>query len=321
MEPTSNRNASEEIRSVRKWFLLALVLSLGVHWLLYEYFSGKRLEHFAFSAPGTQRLVQRPFTVKKVTINEELLKPAETPRPKQPTPPPKIIPAEDKPQVENLPTDVRFTPQTPAGTEAAKAITSDKPRVETGKIPSPASSDQLNRELDSITDQLASKNAPKIAAGKGGGVPDSTENGRDDPASEGYSNIDKLLSQSGPLKGSVAPVNMPGGALFEYDSAVLRDDAIGTLRKLGTLIQRNPRSTFGIEGYTDSFGSPDYNQELSRKRAEAVKDWLVTNMKLDPAKIQTKGFGSSHYIDPPTGTREQQARNRRVEIVIRTPKE
>jgi outer membrane protein OmpA-like peptidoglycan-associated protein len=317
----SNCTASEETRSVRKWFLLALVLSLGVHCLLYVYLAGKKLEHFAFSAPGTQRLVQRPFTVKKVTINEELLKPAETPKPKQATPPPKIVPSDEKPQVENLPTDVRFTPNAPAGSEAAKAITTEKPRVETGKIPSPASSDQLNRELDSITDQLASKNAPKIVAGKGGGVPDSTENGHDDPASAGYSNIDTLLSQSGPLKGSVAPVNMPGGALFEYDSATLREEAIETLRKLGALIQRNPRSTFSIEGYTDSFGSPDYNLKLSAERAEAVKAWLVANMKLDPAKIQTKGFGSTHFITPATGTREAQAPNRRVEIVIRTPKE
>jgi len=109
--------------------------------------------------------------------------------------------------------------------------------------------------------------------------------------------------------------------LFEYDSATLRKEAIETLSKLGILIERNPRATFSIEGYTDSFGTSEYNKKLSTARAEAVKTWLVTNMKLDPAKIQTKGLGSTKFITPATGSREEQAPNRRVEIVIRTPKD
>lgn len=321
MEPTSANDASET-RSVRKCFVLALILSLGVHCLLYVYFSSQKLEHFAFSAPSTQRLVRRPFTVKKVTINEDLLKPAETPAPqKRATPPPRVVTADEKPQLDKLPTDVRFTPNATPGGEAAKAITTEKPRVEAGKIPAPASNEQVDRELDSIKDQIGSKHAPTVVAGTGGGVPNSTANGRDDPGAAGYSNIDTLLSQAGQLKGSVAPVNMPGGALFEYDSAVLRENAIETMRKLGTLIERNPRSTFSIEGYTDSFGSSQYNLKLSQARADAVKAWLIANMKVDPAKIQSKGLGSTHFIDPANGTREQQAHNRRVEIVIRTPKE
>lgn len=319
MESTSSHNASE-VRSIRKWFLVALILSLAIHGLLYGVFRSKKLDRFAFSAP-TERLIPRAFTVKKVTIPEELLKPAETPKPveKQPDPA-KIIPT-DKPEVDQLPTDVRLSPSTPAGTELAKAIAAEKPRVEAGKIASPEINRQLEKQVDSIKEQIVSKNAPKVVASEGGGVPDSKTNGRDDAgAGASYSNIDSLLSQSGPLTGNVAPVNMPGGALFEYDSAVLRENAIETLRKLGTLIERNPRSTFSIEGYTDSFGSPDYNLKLSQARAEAVKAWLVTHMKLDPAKIQTKGFGSTHFIAPATGTREEQAPNRRVEIVIRTPK-
>ena len=113
---------------------------------------------------------------------------------------------------------------------------------------------------------------------------------------------------------------MPGGALFEYNSAILLPQAIETLRKIGTLISRNPRATFSIEGHTDSFGTPEYNQKLSEARAEAVKAWLIQDMHLNPAQIQTCGFGSARLIAPATGTKEEQAINRRVEIVIRTPK-
>ena len=42
------------------------------------------------------------------------------------------------------------------------------------------------------------------------------------------------------------------------------------LEKLGTLIKRNPKATFMIEGYTDSFGPFDYNLDLSQRRAESV---------------------------------------------------
>ena len=314
MSPTN----APEVRALRKWFLLALVISLAFHGLLYEFFSSKKLERFTFSGP-TDRLVPRAFTVKKVVINEELLKQTETPEVKKAEPPKTII-QNDKPTADKLPSDIRFTPSAPPAGDLAKAIVADKPRVEAGKIASPVTNAQVEKELDSIRDKIAAKNAPKIIAGAGGGIPDSLGDKRDEIDAPGFSNLDKLLGQSGPLTGKVGPVGMKGGALFEYDSAALRSDAIETLNKLGTLIKRNPRSTFSIEGHTDSFGTPEYNVKLSQARAEAVKAWLVGKMKLDPAKIQTKGFGSSKLIVP-SGTREEQADNRRVEIVIRTPKD
>ena len=302
-----------EVRKIRKWFLVALILSLALHGGIYAVLRMKKLEHFTFSGP-TERLVPRAFTVKKVVINEDLLKPAATPDPKK-AEPPKTIFSNEKPSTDQLPADVRLTPGAPAASDLTKAIAAEKPRVEASKLGNPEANAQVERELDSIRDQIALKNAPKIVAGQGTALPDSNR------VVPGYSNLDNLLAQSGPLTGNVAPVNQPGGALFQFDSAGLKPEAVETLRKIGTLIGRNPRATFSIEGYTDSFGKPDYNIKLSTARAEAVKAWLVTHMKLDPAKIQTQGFGSTHLISPATGTREQQAQNRRVEIVIRTPKD
>src|SRR5207249_8723545 len=86
----------------------------------------------------------------------------------------------------------------------------------------------------------------------------------------GFSDLDQLLALKGPL-GSGTKLRMPDDQLFEYDSADLRSDAIAQLQKLGTLIQRNPKATFSVEGYTDSFGSFEYNLDLSQRRADSVK--------------------------------------------------
>ncbi len=72
----------------------------------------------------------------------------------------------------------------------------------------------------------------------------------------GFSDLDQLLSQKGPL-GSGTKLRMPDDQLFSYDSADLQSSAISQLQKLGTLIKRNSRATFSVEGYTDSFGSPE----------------------------------------------------------------
>ena len=317
MDSISTTNAPE-VRAIRKWFLVALLLSLAFHGGLYEILNAKKLERFTFNSP-VQRLVSRPFTVKKVVINEELLKPEKDPVETKKPEIPKTVVQNEKPSLEKITSDIRFTPSaTPSG-DLTKAITAEKPRVEAGKIASPQANAQVEKELDSLHKTLDSKTAPKIVAGSG--ALSSAQSGNPD---EGFSTLDDLLAQSGPLKGTGARLNMDqeasGGALFEYDSAKLKPEAIKTLQSLGALIERNPRATFSIEGYTDSFGTPDYNRKLSQARAEAVKAWLVSSMKLDPAKIQAKGFGSARPIVPITGTQEQQAPNRRVEIVIRTPK-
>ena len=134
-----------------------------------------------------------------------------------------------------------------------------------------------------------------------------------------YSSLDELLQGTGAVSSSTAPILMPTDLLFEYDASALRPEAERTLEKLGSLIRRNGGAGFRIEGHTDSFGSEDYNRQLSLRRAEAVKDWLVSRMGIDPARITTVGFGKSRLLIAATGSIAQQQLNRRVEIVITTP--
>jgi outer membrane protein OmpA-like peptidoglycan-associated protein len=133
----------------------------------------------------------------------------------------------------------------------------------------------------------------------------------------GFSDLEQLLAQKGPL-GSGTKLRMPDDQLFEYDSAALQSSAVGQLQKLGTLIKRNPRATFTVEGYTDSFGTPEYNLDLSQRRADSVKQFLVEVMGISPAQIETRGYGQIKFRVSPNGSIEEQRENRRVEIVVHT---
>jgi outer membrane protein OmpA-like peptidoglycan-associated protein len=145
----------------------------------------------------------------------------------------------------------------------------------------------------------------------------------------GFSDLDQLLSQKGPL-GSGTKIRMPDDELFAFDSAELQYDAGTRLQKLGTLIKRNPRATFTIEGYTDSIGSGEYNRDLSQRRADSVKQYLVTVMGINPAQIETRGYGANNFLVPPRlfaanasqpdldAEIQRQKLNRRVVIVVNT---
>ena len=147
--------------------------------------------------------------------------------------------------------------------------------------------------------------------------------------SPGFSDLDQLLAQKGPL-GSGTKLRMPDDQLFQYNSADLQSSAISQLEKLGTLIKRNPNSTFTVEGYTDSFGPPEYNLDLSQRRADSVKQYLVQTMAINPGQIATRGYGQSKFLVqprflPPNAPEaelnaeiDRQQPNRRVVIVVHT---
>ena len=131
----------------------------------------------------------------------------------------------------------------------------------------------------------------------------------------GLKSLDEALAQVGPL--AAGSIGVSGGALFEYNSYDLRPESLDELQKIGAIIQKNTGATFVIEGHTDSFGDEVYNLKLSEERAESVKMWLVEIMLIAPERIQTVGFGNSQPLVPSDRTKEEQAPNRRVEIVVK----
>ncbi len=320
-------SSSEPNGGLRKWFLGALIVSLIVHGALFVVFSMSKLERFEGNMT-TERLVPRPFSMKPAQFDPKVFEPEPEAAPearKKPVAPKLPEMASEKPSTGKLPDKVKLSP---TATEPLNPIVNEKPAAfdsNLAKAVVPQPNAAIENELNAARRQFVDDAAPKVAANSAlklpGGIPSPGQEGDSGSGTvPGFSNLDDLLAQSGPLTGNVAPVNMPGGALFEYDSSELRDEAVRTLEKLGELIKRNPEATFSVEGHSDAIGDPAYNVKLSEARANKVKQWLVDNMGLDTARIQTKGFGSTRLLAPANGTREEQQINRRVEIVIRTPR-
>src|ERR1700676_2063459 len=93
-------------------------------------------------------------------------------------------------------------------------------------------------------------------------------------------------------------MNLSGDVLFDYDKAALKPEAEQALKKVAVVLSQFPESKVTVEGYTDSKGTKAANMQLSRERAQAVKDWLVKNGNVLAANILTKGFGEDYAIAP-----------------------
>ena len=105
-----------------------------------------------------------------------------------------------------------------------------------------------------------------------------------------------------------------GDVLFAFNKAELSAQAAPRLDKLANFLKQFPDRKLLIEGYTDSVGSDSYNQNLSDRRAQAVRDALVQR-GVDSSRITARGYGKAHPVAD-NASPEGRAMNRRVEIVI-----
>ena len=101
---------------------------------------------------------------------------------------------------------------------------------------------------------------------------------------------------------------------FTFGSAQITPESSETLRNLGNALNHElvDQKSFLIEGHTDAAGSPEVNTALSRRRAEAVRDYLIHDMGVSPSRLQAVGKGSS---DPANSADPYAAENRRVVVV------
>jgi outer membrane protein OmpA-like peptidoglycan-associated protein len=309
------RSTAAELPVMRKWVIRAFILSLLLHVGLYAFLQFKKLDNFGFQ--NTPQLVKPLWVVKQAVIDPKLLDQPEKvvirAEPKAPLTIPVPI---DKPE----PKELKLSPQT---TEISSQLLNDKPQAPPINPDAIAridaeSAGQADRELGSLATALLDKGTrsprqPIIRVPKVGGEGNGMNEGI-----PGRQSLDEALTGTGGISGSQQPVAMPGGALFEHDRADLAASALDDLQKLAQLIAKYPHSTFVISGHTDWTGTPDYNQGLSERRANAVKEWLVAHAGISPDRIQTIGKGSSEAIVPPDRSVEEQQPNRRVEIVIKT---
>ena len=105
-----------------------------------------------------------------------------------------------------------------------------------------------------------------------------------------------------------------GDVLFGTDMSQLTPMGMQTARKLADVLQQNPERTVLIEGFTDSTGSADHNQQLSQRRATAVKTALL-QMNVAAERIAMRGYGEAFPVAGNATAQDRQL-NRRVEIIM-----
>ena len=117
-------------------------------------------------------------------------------------------------------------------------------------------------------------------------------------------------------------IELAADVLFDFDKAAILPKAQGTLHDVaGVIKEKGQGRGVRIEGHTDAKGTDAYNQKLSERRAEAVKQWLSQKEGLSGVKMTTQGFGTKRPVAPntkPDGSDNPEGRekNRRVEIVL-----
>ena len=104
---------------------------------------------------------------------------------------------------------------------------------------------------------------------------------------------------------------------FAFDKYTLSKDAKASLDQVADSAKSDKRFFIAVEGYTDKLGSEQYNETLSRRRADAVVEYLVGHYDVPIYRIHMVGLGEQKPIDEGK-TREARAKNRRVEVKIFT---
>jgi outer membrane protein OmpA-like peptidoglycan-associated protein len=117
-------------------------------------------------------------------------------------------------------------------------------------------------------------------------------------------------------------IELAADVLFDFDKADILPKAETVLGQVAEVLRQKAKSSVRIEGHTDGKGSPGYNQKLSLRRADAVKNWLMKQDGLKRIQFVTAGFGATRPVAPnskPDGTDDPDGRqkNRRVELIIK----
>jgi outer membrane protein OmpA-like peptidoglycan-associated protein len=132
-------------------------------------------------------------------------------------------------------------------------------------------------------------------------------------AAQAAADLAKFATVKQEARGMV--ITLSGSVLFTSAKSDLSPAAQLKLNDVATaLTKEDPLSKMVVEGHTDSQGSASSNQDLSQRRAQSVRDYLVTR-GIASDRITAQGFGSTRSVAD-NASAEGRANNRRVEIVV-----
>ncbi len=169
----------------------------------------------------------------------------------------------------------------------------------------------------------ASHQRPPALAGAGGG--NGGGSGDRATSSRGTQRLDpgpdvQVLSDDS-TSGQDFQVSEPsgeGGPLadihFDYDRAVLTDEARAALEKHALWLQSHREAKIAVEGHCDERGTTEYNLALGEQRARAAQEYLVS-LGVAEARLRTVSYGKERLLDT-TGTEQARAKNRRAHFAI-----
>ena len=148
------------------------------------------------------------------------------------------------------------------------------------------------------------------------GVGDAQDKCPEDPETRnGYLDEDGCPDDAGSvLRVGRDRIELPAGLDFAPNTSELAGSAYGMLDEVARLLREAPAMRLRIEGHTDASGDEGANVILSRRRAEVVRDYLVSR-GVDTSRLEVQGYGSARPIDT-NRTEEGRAHNRRIELVI-----
>lgn len=134
-----------------------------------------------------------------------------------------------------------------------------------------------------------------------------------------YFEVDKdgrILRHSGDIK--LAPTTDGRVRLlifFDFDKATLQSSSYPELNRAVALMKANPSMEVEIAGYTDAQGTDAYNKDLSQRRANTVRDYLV-RQGIESSRVTAMGYGEANPVAT-NDTDDGRAENRRVEFVVK----
>jgi outer membrane protein OmpA-like peptidoglycan-associated protein len=102
---------------------------------------------------------------------------------------------------------------------------------------------------------------------------------------------------------------------FDFDKSVVKEGSFADIKNLADFMAQYPQTTTVVEGHTDSVGTDAYNQGLSERRANAVRDVLVNQYGLAGERVNAVGYGETRPVAD-NSTAEGRAINRRVEAEV-----
>ena len=102
---------------------------------------------------------------------------------------------------------------------------------------------------------------------------------------------------------------------FASGSSQIQPEDFDTLTKVKRTLRVFPENAAVIEGHTDSTGNSDFNFDLSQRRADAVRSYLLSNMSRDESAITAVGYGPSRPVAD-NNSEEGRAKNWRIDVVI-----